>query len=140
MLNEPLLLQPMRDEVTRLGVRELRTASEVETFMGDGKGTRLVFINSVCGCAAGNARPALRLVLESMHDQRPDLLGTVFAGQDTEATERFRACLPGVPPSSPAVYLLKDGHLVAHIPREHIEGRSAQDVASDLSGAIVKHC
>lgn len=134
----PELVDPMRRELTQLGIRELRTAEDARTSLQDAGGSALLVINSVCGCAAGNARPGVRMALE--HPVRPDRLFTVFAGQDTEATEAARGFLPGYPPSSPAIALFRDGELVSLLERKDIEGRSAHDVARDLTAAFDKHC
>jgi len=131
--------QPMRDELTRLGFDELRTAEEVEQALGPATGTALVFVNSVCGCAAGMARPGAALALLRT-TARPDRLLTVFAGQDKEATARAREKFGPIPPSSPSVALLKDGALVAFVPRHGIEGRSAEEVATVLVEALEEHC
>jgi putative YphP/YqiW family bacilliredoxin len=133
------MVQPMREEVTRLGVKELKSTADVDQALkGEGaKGTTLVFVNSVCGCAAGNARPALRLLLEK--GVKPDHSYTVFAGQDREATDRARSFFTGQPPSSPAFALLRDGKLVGMLHRSSIEGRMAPDIAGDLEEAIRKH-
>ena len=135
---DPSMLQPMRDEVTRLGVKELRDPAAVDSALkGEGaKGTTLVFVNSVCGCAAGNARPALRMLMEK--GSKPDHAYTVFAGQDREATDRARSYFGGQPPSSPCFALLKDGVLVGMLPRSSIEGRMAPDIAGDLAEAVKK--
>ena len=129
---------PMRQELTRLGVEELRSASEVDATLRDAKGTTLVVVNSVCGCAARNARPAVARALQ--HPVTPDRATTVFAGQDTEATQRARGYFTGYPPSSPSVALLKDGRLVFILERWQIEGRNARDIADDLVGALAQHC
>jgi len=134
----PELVDPMRRELTQLGIRELRTAEEARASLQDAGGSALLVINSVCGCAAGNARPGVRMALE--HPVRPDRLFTVFAGQDTEATETARGFLPGYPPSSPAIALFRDGDLVSLLERKDIEGRSAHDVARDLTAAFDKYC
>jgi len=134
----PLLVKPMRDELTVLGVRELLTPKDVDDFMNDKQGTALLVVNSVCGCAAGMARPGIRLALQ--HDHRPDRVVSVFAGQDLEATARFRGYLADIPPSSPSIALFKDGELVHFIPRHRIEGRDAHQVASDLVAAFDEHC
>jgi bacilliredoxin len=131
-------IQPMRDELTRIGFTELRTAEEVDRAFGRG-GTSLVFVNSVCGCAAGMARPGATLAL-ARTAVRPDALYTVFAGQDKEATARAREKFGAVPPSSPSLALLKDGALVAFLPRHQIEGRSAEDVSGLLVEAFEAHC
>jgi putative YphP/YqiW family bacilliredoxin len=140
MRYDSLLLQPMRDEVTRLGLSELRDAAAVDEFLAETTGTSLVFVNSVCGCAAGNARPSLALALAGGAAPRPDRMATVFAGQDPEATAGFRAHFPDVPPSSPSMFLLKDGEVVLHIPRHGIEGREADAIAADLTAAFAEHC
>jgi putative YphP/YqiW family bacilliredoxin len=129
---------PMRQELTRLGVEEMRTPQEVDARLKDSKGTTLVVVNSVCGCAARNARPAVAKAIESA--VKPDHLTTVFAGQDTEATSRARSYFTGYAPSSPQIGLLKDGKLVYMLERHQIEGRSADDIAKDLSGAFEKYC
>ena len=131
------MVQPMRDEVTRLGVTELKTPAEVDQAVQK-KGTVLLFVNSVCGCAAGMARPGVRLALQE--GPRPDRLVTVFAGQDVEATARARAHFADIPPSSPSIALFKDGALVWFLPRHRIEGRDALDVAADLRAAFAEHC
>jgi len=130
----PLLVQPMREELTSIGVEELRTAADVDHFMQAGEGTAMLVVNSVCGCAAGMARPGVRLALEG--GPKPDRVATVFAGQDLEATARARGYFPEVPPSSPSIALFKDGELVWFLPRHRIEGRSADDVAGDLTAAV----
>jgi putative YphP/YqiW family bacilliredoxin len=132
-------IQPMRDELTRVGFTELRTPDDVDTALGQAGGTTLVFVNSVCGCAAGMARPGAALAL-SRTGARPDRLVTVFAGQDREATERARAYFSAVPPSSPSIALLKDGVLVDFVPRHQIEGRGPEDVAARLERAFEEHC
>lgn len=136
----PMLVQPMKDEVTSLGVRELATIPEVDEVLGPGTGTVLVFVNSVCGCAAGNARPALRRALEQAVG-KPDAVATVFAGQDLEATHRARSYFgPDYQPSSPSFALLKDGEVVHFIHRHQIEGRTPDAIAADLVGAFGRHC
>lgn len=127
----------MRAELTRLGVEELRDVSDVDAALEE-EGTTLVVINSVCGCAAANARPAVALALRN--EIQPDRYVTVFAGQDLEATARIREHLAGIPPSSPFMALLKDGDPVYLIERRHIEGRSASAIASDLTQAFDKYC
>jgi putative YphP/YqiW family bacilliredoxin len=131
-------IAPMRQELTRLGIEELRTPEQVDAKLADAPGTTLVVVNSVCGCAARNARPAVAEALR--HATRPDQLTTVFAGQDTAATERARSYFTGYPPSSPSIALLKDGRLVYMLERHQIEGRSAGEIARDLVGAFDKHC
>lgn len=133
-----MLVRPMREELTRLGVEELRTAAEVDAVLGAAEGTVLVVVNSVCGCAARNARPAVAEALR--HGVRPARAVTVFAGQDREATERARGYFTGHAPSSPSMALLKDGAVVAMLPRHAIEGRAAHDIAADLVRAFDAHC
>lgn len=121
----------MRTELTDLGVEELITPEDVDNvFKGDMSGTMLLVINSVCGCAAGNARPGLATALQN--EKRPDRLFTVFAGQDREATERARSYFSEFPPSSPSFAFFKDGEIKAMVPRHRVEGRTAQEVANDL--------
>ena len=132
------MVTPMRQELTRLGVKEMRTAAEVDATLKDSKGTTLVVVNSVCGCAARNARPAVAAAIK--HSAKPDSLTTVFAGQDTEATQRARSYFTGYPPSSPQIGLLKDGKLVYLLERHQIEGRSAGEIANDLTRAFDKYC
>jgi putative YphP/YqiW family bacilliredoxin len=129
---------PMRQELTRLGIQELRTAADVDATLKDASGTTLVVVNSVCGCAARNARPAVASALR--HTVKPDHLTTVFAGQDTDAVARARSYFVGYPPSSPSIGLLKDGQLVFMLERYQIEGRSADEIARDLVQAFDKHC
>ncbi len=133
-----MLVKPMREELTSIGVRELLTAADVEAFMAEKSGTALVIVNSVCGCAAGMARPGVRQALEG--SVKPDRVATVFAGQDLEATAQVRGYFADVPPSSPSMALFKDGELVYFIPRHRIEGRNALQVADDLMGAFEQHC
>ena len=135
---DPMLVQPMREELTKIGVQELRTGAEVDAFMGDKSGTALVIVNSVCGCAAGQARPGVRLALQS--DVKPDRVATVFAGQDLEATGRARDYFKQFPPSSPSLVLFKDGVPVHFVPRHQIEGRDAMSLANGLVEAFNKHC
>jgi len=137
MYPEPLL-QPMREELTRLGVEELRTAEAVDAALRETSGTTLVVVNSVCGCAARNARPAIARALQ--HATKPQRLTTVFAGQDAEATQRARSYFTGYPPSSPSIGLFKDGRLVFFLERHQIEGRTADEIAADLKGAFDRHC
>lgn len=129
----------MREELTRLGVEELRTADEVDAFLSSSeKGTALVVLNSVCGCAAANARPAVAMARRA--ETQPDRYATVFAGQDLEATQRLRQHLAGIPPSSPFMALFQKGEPVYVVERRHIEGRSASAIASDLVGAFESYC
>jgi putative YphP/YqiW family bacilliredoxin len=133
-----MLVQPMREELTAIGFEELRSPEDVDRFLAERSGTALLVVNSVCGCAAGMARPGVRLAVGSQ--PRPDRLGTVFAGQDLEATARARAFFADIPPSSPSLALFKDGELVYFVPRHRIEGRSAADLASDLANAFERFC
>jgi putative YphP/YqiW family bacilliredoxin len=135
---DPRLVAPMRGEMLQMGARELTTTSEVDQALGDQRGSTLVFINSVCGCAAGNARPALRLALG--HPVRPQEVVTVFAGQDLEATARARQYFSDYAPSSPSMALLRDGEVVHFVHRHQIEGRSPHDVAANLTAAFDKYC
>jgi putative YphP/YqiW family bacilliredoxin len=130
---DPSITQPMRNELTAIGVRELRTPQEVDAVLGDPSGTTLLIINSVCGCAAGMARPGLKAALESA---RPDRVVSVFAGVDGEATRKARGYFPAVPASSPFFALFKEGRLVHTIPRHRIEGRDAESLSTDLIAAI----
>jgi putative YphP/YqiW family bacilliredoxin len=137
MYPEPMIA-PMRHELTRLGVEELRTAADVDAKLEGNPGTTLVVVNSVCGCAARNARPAVARALQ--HATKPDAVTTVFAGQDREATERARAYFTGYQPSSPSIGLVKDGKVVFMLERFQIEGRSADEIARDLTAAFDRHC
>ncbi|QJC51017.1 BrxA/BrxB family bacilliredoxin [Paenibacillus albicereus] len=132
------MVQPMRDELTRLGIQELRTPEEVEEKLPTAKGTALVVVNSVCGCAAGQCRPGVADALA--HDITPDHLYTVFAGQDKEATAKAREYFAPYPPSSPSIALMKDGELVHFIERHQIENRSAADISAELTGAFDRYC
>lgn len=134
---DPMMVQPMRDDMTSMQVEELKDAGDVDAFMAR-DGTKLVFVNSVCGCAAGQARPALRIALQ--HGAKPDHTGTVFAGQDVEAAGKAREFFTDVPPSSPSIALIKDGALVHFVPRHMIENRDAQTIAFDLVSAFDEHC
>src|ERR671930_225482 len=121
------LVAPMRQELTRIGFEELRTPEAVDEKLKNAKGTTLVVVNSICGCAARNARPAVALALK--HNKKPESLTTVFAGQDVDATSRARSYFDGYPPSSPQIALFKDGKLVFMLERHQIEGRSADAIA-----------
>lgn len=131
-------IQPMREELTRLGVEELRTPESVDAALKDSKGTVMVVVNSICGCAAGKARPGIAEALQ--HDVRPDRVATVFAGGDIEATERARSYFTGYQPSSPSIGLLKDGKLVYMMERYQIEGKGPAQIADDLKKAFDQHC
>jgi bacilliredoxin len=135
---DPRLVAPLRDEMVRMGARELKTVAEVDEAIGDQKGTMLVFVNSVCGCAAGNARPALAQALK--HAVRPQQVVTVFAGQDLDATARARQYFGEYQPSSPSMALLRDGEVVHFIHRHQIEGQAPQTVAANLTAAFDKFC
>jgi len=128
---------PMREELTRVGIQELRTASEVDNAM-KAPGTTMVVVNSICGCAAGRMRPAVRIAMQN--ETRPDRAYSVFAGQDTEATDRARSYFTGYPPSSPSIAILRDGQLVYMMPRRDIESREAHAIAADLQAAFERFC
>jgi bacilliredoxin len=128
---------PMRVELTQLGVEEMRTPQEVDAKL-NAHGTTLVVVNSICGCAARNARPAVARAIQ--HDARPSQLTTVFAGQDVEAVQRARSYFTGYAPSSPQIALMKDGEVVYMLERHQIEGRTAEDIARDLTRAFDKYC
>jgi len=127
----------MREELTRLGAKELRTAAEVDEAVAE-QGTVMIVVNSVCGCAAGKARPAIAMALQ--HTRRPDHLATVFAGADIEATDRARAHMAPYPPSSPSLAIVKDGKLVFVMERRDIETRDALSIATHLKAAFDQHC
>jgi putative YphP/YqiW family bacilliredoxin len=128
----------MREELTRLGVEELRTPEAVDAALQNSKGTVMVVVNSICGCAAGKARPGIAAALQ--HDVRPDKVATVFAGGDIEATERARSYFIGFQPSSPSIGLLKDGQLVYMMERYQIEGKGPAEIAFELKKAFDQHC
>jgi putative YphP/YqiW family bacilliredoxin len=129
---------PMREELTRLGVRELRTADAVDTLVRESPGTVMIVVNSMCGCAAGKARPGIALALK--HQVKPDVVATVFAGGDIEATERARSYFKGYPPSSPSIAILRGGELVFMMERRQIENQSAEAIARDLTDAFDRVC
>ena len=131
-------IAPMRAELTRLGIHELKTPEEVDATLKDARGTTLVVVNSMCGCAARNARPAVALALAK--GKKPTAMTTVFAGQDLDATDRARSYLTGYAPSSPSIALLKDGKVAFMLERHQIERRDAQEIAGDLSAAIEQFC
>lgn len=133
-----LMIRPMREELTRIGVAELRTPEQVDETLNNSKGTVMVVVNSICGCAAGKARPGIAQALQ--HSARPDKVATVFAGADIEATEKARGYFTGYEPSSPSIALLKDGKLVYMMERRQIEGKDAAQVASELRQAFDQHC
>src|SRR5690606_33423818 len=132
-------IAPMRQELVELGIQEMRTPEEVDAQLADATGTALVVVNSMCGCAARNARPAVAAALRDS-ENRPNKLTTVFAGQDAPATARAREYFEGFPPSSPSIGLMKDGKPVFMLERHRIEGRSADAIAQDLVAAFEKHC
>ena len=138
MMYDERIVAPMREELTRLGIQETRSAEEVEAVLGARKGTVLVVVNSVCGCAAGNARPAVALALEN--GVKPEKMITVFAGNDKEATATARSYFAGYRPSSPSIALLRDGEVVKMLERHQIEGREPHDIARDLTGAFNEYC
>jgi putative YphP/YqiW family bacilliredoxin len=128
----------MREDLTRLGVEELKTPEAVDETIRNSKGTLMVVVNSICGCAAGKARPGVALALQN--EVKPDKVATVFAGADIEATERARSYFTGYGPSSPSIALLKDGELVYMLERYQIEGRNANEIAGELTQAFEKYC
>jgi putative YphP/YqiW family bacilliredoxin len=132
------MIRPMREELTRIGVEEMRTPEDVDRILGNSEGTVMVVVNSICGCAAGKARPGIARALQ--HSVRPDKVATVFAGGDIEATEKARSYFTGYQPSSPSIALLKDGELVYMMERRQIEGKDASQVASELTQAFDQHC
>src|SRR6202049_471586 len=125
-----IMVIPMREELTRLGIEELRSAADVDRFVQNEPGTTMVVVNSICGCAAGRMRPAVRLALQNA--TKPGKIATVFAGQDTEATERARSYFTGYPPSSPSIAILRDGKVVFMLERSQIENRTAEDIGAVL--------
>ena len=133
-----LMIRPMREELTRIGVEELRTPEDVDNTLSNSQGTVMVVVNSICGCAAGKARPGIAQALQ--HTVRPDKVATVFAGADIEATEKARGYFTGYEPSSPSIALLKDGKLVYMMERRQIEGKDAFQVARELTQAFDQHC
>ena len=133
-----IMVIPMREELTRLGITEVRTAEELDHAIRNQPGMTMVVVNSICGCAAGRMRPAVRLALQN--SIRPDKMVTVFAGQDKEATERARSYFTGYPPSSPSIAILRDGKLVYMMQRSDIETHEAVDIADELKAAFDKFC
>ena len=129
---------PMREDLTSVGFVELKTAEQVSNLLDKKQGTALVMVNSVCGCAAGNARPAVKLA--KTFDKKPDVFATVFAGQDTEATAKAREYMLPYPPSSPSIAIFKDGNLIHFIERHHIEGRSAEMIAENIKDCFDQNC
>ena len=133
-----MMVAPMREDLVRVGFSEMRTPDEVDTLLGSETRTTLVAVNSVCGCAAAMMRPAVWMSLQG--EKKPEVLTTVFAGQDLEATDRTRDYITGYPPSSPSVGLFKDGQLVYFMERHQIEGRNPEEIAADLRTAYEEHC
>ena len=133
-----MMVAPMREDLVRVGFSEMRTPDDVDTLLGSETRTTLVAVNSVCGCAAAMMRPAVWMSLQG--EKKPEVLTTVFAGQDLEATDRTRDYITGYPPSSPSVGLFKDGQLVYFMERHQIEGRNPEDIAADLRTAYEEHC
>ena len=133
-----IMVVPMREELTRLGIEELRTSEQVDRQLKNRPGTTMVVVNSICGCAAGRMRPAVRMALQN--SAKPDKAYSVFAGQDTEATERARGYFTGHPPSSPSIAILRDGELVYMMPRRDIASREAPAIAADLKAAFDRFC
>ncbi|HEY1265045.1 MAG TPA: BrxA/BrxB family bacilliredoxin [Terriglobales bacterium] len=133
-----IMVVPMREELTKVGVEELLTPQQVDSALANQPGTAMVVVNSICGCAAGRMRPAVRAALQ--HSNRPQRLFSVFAGQDREATERARSYFTGYPPSSPSIALLRDGRLVHMLQRSDIEHREPADIAMELKRAFDKYC
>tara|TARA_B100000941_G_scaffold112460_1_gene78992 strand:+ start:7371 stop:7787 length:417 start_codon:yes stop_codon:yes gene_type:complete len=129
---------PMREDLTSVGFVELKTAEQVSNLLDKKQGTVLVMVNSVCGCAAGNARPAVKLA--KTFDKKPDVFATVFAGQDNEATAKAREYMLPYPPSSPSIAIFKDGNLIHFIERHHIEGRSAEMIGANIKDCFDQHC
>ncbi len=134
----PEVVAPMRAELTRLGAEELLSAADVDAALAEASGTALLVVNSVCGCAAANARPAVAIA--TGHEMQPEKILTVFAGQDLEATERAREFMVGYRPSSPSIALFRDGEHVFMLERHEIEGRDASEIADDLKQAYDRYC
>ncbi len=134
----PMMVQPMREDLTQIGFKEWLTPEDVETDMANAKGTALVVVNSICGCAAGKARPGVAMALQN--ERVPDRLYTVFAGMELDATDRARGYFDPYPPSSPQIALFKDGELVRMLERSDIEGRGPDEIAGDLTEAFNAHC
>ena len=133
-----MMVAPMRDDLVRVGFAEMRTPEDVDSVLGTEKRPTLVVVNSICGCAAAMMRPAVYMSLQG--EKKPEVLTTVFAGQDLEATDRTRDYIVGFPPSSPSIALFKDGELAYFMERHQIEGRHPEDIAADLRTAYEQHC
>jgi putative YphP/YqiW family bacilliredoxin len=138
MMYDETMVAPMRSELTDLGIKETRSAAEVDQVLKEGKGTVLVVVNSVCGCAAANARPAVSIAMQ--HPKLPEKSITVFAGNDAEATARARSYFVGYQPSSPQIALIKDGEVAFMLERHNIAGRSADDIAAEMKEAFDQFC
>lgn len=138
MMYDPMMTAPMREDLTTAGVSSLESEQAVDELLGAKQGTQLVVVNSVCGCAAANARPGVKLAMK--HGTLPDTIATVFAGVDRDATNRARSYFKGFMPSSPSMALLKDGECVFMLQRHEIEGRAPEDIASALTAAFDEHC
>jgi putative YphP/YqiW family bacilliredoxin len=138
MMYDDRIVEPMRQELARLGIEETRTQEQVEAVLGERKGTVLVVVNSVCGCAAGNARPAVAMALK--HQTLPEKMITVFAGNDKDATAHARSYFVGYRPSSPSIALIRDGEVVKMLERWQIEGRHPEDIAGELTAAFDQYC
>lgn len=136
---DEMMVKPMREELTRLGIEETRTVSQVDSVLGQMKGTVLVVVNSVCGCAAGNARPAIAQALQDSA-VKPDRMITVFAGNDVDATAKARSYFTGYRPSSPSIALMRDGEVVKMLERWQIEGRDSRDIARELVSSFDQYC
>ena len=132
------MIQPMREDLTRLGVEETRTPEQVDDLIKNTDGTVMMVVNSVCGCAAGKARPGIALALQ--HEVKPDKIATVFAGADIDATDKARSYFTGYSPSSPSIGILKNGELVFMMERHQIEGKDAYQIAAELTKAFDQHC
>jgi len=133
-----MMIAPMRQDLVRIGFQELKTPADVDQVLGSEKRTTLLAVNSVCGCAAAMMRPAVYLSLQG--ERKPEVLTTVFAGQDMAATDKAREYIAGYPPSSPSIALFKDGELVYFMERHEIEGRYPEEIAADLRAAYSEHC
>ncbi|MDP2469467.1 MAG: BrxA/BrxB family bacilliredoxin [Candidatus Palauibacterales bacterium] len=138
MKYDPEAVRPMRDELVRLGAEELVSPEDVDRVLGSSEGTTLLVINSICGCAAANARPAI--AMSRGHETQPDRIVTVFAGQDVDATDRAREYIEGFRPSSPSIALFRQGRQVFMLERHQIEGREVTDIATELKGAYDRFC
>ena len=139
MMYDEELIAPMGQELADLGIVETKTPDAVDRYLGNSKGTTLVVVNSVCGCAAANARPGVAVAM-SQAAKKPDSAITVFAGNDREATAKARSYFVGYPPSSPTITLMKDGEVVFMLERHQIAGRDAREIGKDIAGALEQYC